>query len=166
VLNRKIKNIIYTAVFAAIVFVAIRFLGIAAGGGYYHIGDAFIYLAGVCLPFPYASIAGALGGSLANLTSPAAVFALPTFIIKACVAGCFTNKTAKILCVRNITAILAASVITIAGYGITYIILFGWGGLANSYGDFAQVILNAVIFAAMGAAFDKINLRRRLFYEL
>ncbi|MCL2095749.1 MAG: ECF transporter S component [Oscillospiraceae bacterium] len=158
-LNKKIRNIIYTAVFAALVFVAVRFLGITAGGGYYHIGDAFIYLAGVCLPFPYASAAGAIGGSLANLTVPAAVqFAPFTFVIKACAAACFSNKTPKILCARNFIAIAAASVITVAGYGAAYIILFGRGGLVNSYGDFIQVVLNGVIFITLGVAADKTNL--------
>jgi uncharacterized repeat protein (TIGR04002 family) len=167
VINKKIKNIIYTAVFSALIFVSIRFLGIFAGGGYYHIGDMFIYLAGVCLPFPYAPLAGAIGGCFANLTNPAvAHFAFFTLIIKFCVAACFTNKTARILCPRNFIAIIAASVITVAGYGAAYVIFYGWAGLANSYGDLVQVAVNAVIFIAAGAAFDKTNLRRRLFYEL
>jgi len=162
--NRKLKNIIYTAVFSALVFVAVRFLGIPAGGGYYHLGDAFIYLAGACLPFPYASAAGALGGSLANLTVPPAVaFAPYTFVIKACVAACFTNKKAKILCVKNFIAIITASIITIAGYGASYVILFGRGGLTGVYGDFIQVTSSAVIFIAVGTAIDKANLRDKMF---
>ena len=161
---KNLKSIVYTAVFAALIFVMIRFLGIMAGNGYYHIGDAFIYLAGVCLPFPYASIAGAISGSLANLTNPPAViFALPTFIIKSYTAICFTNKKTRILCARNFIGIIAASVVTIIGYGSAYIIFFGLGGLINLYGDLVQVILNAVIFIIMGTAFDKMNIRNKIF---
>ena len=149
--------------FAAFVFIAVRFLGFPIGQGYYHLGDAFIYLAGVCLPFPYASFAGAIGGSLSDLLSPYAVYALPTFIVKACIAVGFTNKKAKILCLRNFIAIITASAITIVGYGITYVIFYGWAGLINLYGDFIQVAVSAVVFTAMGAVFDRTSARDKIF---
>ena len=161
--NKKLKNIIYTAVFASLAFVAIKFLGIPVGEGYCHLGDAIIYLAGVCLPFPYASLAGAIGGSLSDLLSPYAVYAVPTFIIKACIAFCFTNKKAKILCLRNFIAVTTASVITVTGYGITYTIFYGFAGLINLYGDLIQVVLSAVIFIAAGTILDRANLRDKIF---
>ena len=160
---KNLKNTVYTAVFTALIFVVIRFLGISAGSGYYHLGDALIYLAGVCLPFPYASFAGAAGGALANLTHPPAViFALPTFIIKACTAACFSYKTNRILCARNFIALIPASGITLIGYGAAYLILFGTGGLINLYGDFIQVFLNAVIFIIIGAAFDRAKIKDKI----
>jgi len=109
----KLKNIIYTAMFAAIVCVTTTLVKFPAAGGYYHIGDSLIYLAGACLSFPYALIAGATGGAFADLFSGYAVYMLPTFIIKACVASCFTNKKARILCRRNLTAVIISLAITV-----------------------------------------------------
>ena len=160
----KLKNIIYTAVFAAIICVMTMFVRIPAAGGYYHIGDAFIYLAGSCLPFPYALIAGAIGGSFADMLSGYAVYMIPTFIIKACVAACFTNKKTRILCRRNFIAIAVASVITIGGYFIAYFILYGTGGaLADIYGNAGQAAASAVIFIAAGAAVDSAGIRDKIF---
>ena len=161
--KKDLKNIIYTAVFAAIICATTMTVRIPAAGGYYHIGDAFIYLAGVCLSFPYAWIAAAIGGSFADLFSGYFAYMLPTFIIKACIAACFTNKKAKILCRRNFIAIIAASVITIVGYGTVYVIFYGLAGLANLYGDLGQILASAVIFIAAGAAIDKTNIREKIF---
>lgn len=137
---------------------------IPAAGGYYHIGDAFIYLAGCCLPFPCALIAGALGGAFADLFSGYAVYIIPTFIIKACAAAFFTNKKNKILCVRNFIAVLTASVITVAGYFTAYVILYGFAGaLPDIYGNISQVVASAVIFIPAGAAVDGAGLRNRIF---
>ena len=164
VTNNKLKNIIYTAMFAAIICVMTIIVKIPAAGGYYHIGDAFIYFAGVCLPFPYASVAGALGGSFADLISGYAIYAAPTFIIKACMVGFFTDKKTRVLCVRNITAIVVASVITVSGYFFTYVILYGFAGaLTDIYGNIGQVVSSAVIFVAAGAVVDRTNIRNKIF---
>ena len=136
-----------------------------AAGGYYHIGDAFIYLAGACLSFPYALIAGAIGGSFADLFSGYAVYMLPTFIIKASIASCFTNKKTLILCRRNFIAILAATVITVGGYYITEAVIIGSlaGALAAVYGNTGQAVASAAVFIAAGAAADKANIRDKIF---
>ena len=162
-INNKLKNIIYTAVFAAIICVTTMTVKFPAAGGYYHIGDAFIYLAAACLPFPYASLAGALGGSLADLLSSYSVYALPTFIIKACMAGFFTNKKSKILCVKNFIAVIIASFITIGGYYITYVILYGFiGAVTDIYGNIGQAVASGIIFVAIAAAIDKTNIRNTI----
>ena len=158
--DKKLKNIIYTAAFAAVICAATIIIRVPAAGGYYHIGDAFIYLAGALLGFPYALAAGAAGGALADLFSGYAVYIIPTFIIKACVAACFSNKTARVLCVRNLIAVAASSVITVGGYFAAYVIFYGFAGaLVNLYGDLGQAAASAAVFAAAGAAADKIKLK-------
>ena len=164
-----LKNIIYTALFAAIVCVTTMTVKIPAAGGYYHIGDAFIYFAAVCMPFPYAMIAGALGGSLSDLILGYTVYALPTFIIKACMAGFFTSKKSKILCLRNFIAMIIASVITIGGYYITEVIILSGnltGALATVYGNIIQAVSSAVIFTLIAAAVDKTNIREMIFKSI
>jgi len=165
VINKKIKNIIYTAMFAAIICVTTMIVKIPAAGGYYHIGDAFIYLAGVCLPFPYALIAAAIGGALADLFSGFAVYMIPTFIIKACIAACFTNKKTRILYTRNLIAVIIASVITVGGYYLTEAVILSSfiGAAVTLYGNAGQVIASAVIFITAGAVIDRTNLRDKIF---
>ena len=166
--NKKLKHIIYTAVFASIicaVTLTIKIPAFGSAGGYYHIGDAFIYLAGVCLFFPYAPIAGAIGASLADLLSGYAVYAVPTFIIKALMALFFTNKKSKILCAENFLAVVIAFFITVAGYYITEVVMLNSfvGAAAALYGNAMQAFVSAVIFIATGIAVDKTNLRNKMF---
>ena len=159
-----LKNIIYTAVFAAIICITTMTVRIPSIGGYYHIGDAFIYLAATCLPFPYALAAGAVGGSLSDLLSGYAIYAVPTFIIKACIAGVFTSKKSKVLCGRNFIAIIIASFITVGGYYITYLILYGFAGaLTDVYGNIGQAVASAVVFTAIAAAVDRTKIKDRIF---
>ena len=161
----ELKNIIYTATFAAIICAATMTVKIPAAGGYYHIGDAFIYLAGACLSFPYALIAGAVGGAFADLFTGYAVYMFPTFIIKACIAACFTNKKTRILCKRNFIAVISASVITIGGYYITEAVILKSfiGAAATLYGNSCQAVASAVIFTVMGITFDGTHIRDKIF---
>jgi uncharacterized repeat protein (TIGR04002 family) len=153
---KNLKNMIYTAVFAALICVATMF-SIKGPGGYYHIGDSFIYIAAVCLPFPYASIAGALGGSLADLLSGYAIWIIPTFIIKSVIALNFTNQS-KILCKRNLFALLIAGAITVSGYcAAAFIILDFAAAVAEIYGNIAQAAVSAVIFITLSPAIPRIR---------
>ena len=155
--KQKPKNIIYTAIFAAIICVFTIMLKIPAAGGYYHIGDAFVYLAGAFLPFPGAMLAGAAGGALADLFSGYAAYILPTFVIKALVAACFTNKKTKILCGKNLAAVALASGITVGGYYITEAVMLKsfTAAMASLYGNVGQAAASAAVFIAAGAAIDK-----------
>ena len=60
----KVKRLVMTAVFTALVFVTTAYIlhiPIPATGGYVHIGDAVIYLAAACLPLPYAIFTASVG---------------------------------------------------------------------------------------------------------
>lgn len=119
--NNNVKAITFTGMFAALIFVTTWALHIPTGfnGGYIHIGDAFIYLAAVMLPPPFAMAASAIGAGLSDFMTPgAAVWILPTVIIKPLCCLPFTAKSDKLLCKRNILATLVAGVITILGYGV------------------------------------------------
>jgi len=165
VTSGRLKNIIYTATFAAIICVTTLTVKVPAAGGYYHIGDAFIYLSGVCLPLPCAPIAGALGSSLSDLLSGYAIYAIPTFVIKAIIALFFTNKKIKILCVNNFIAIIIAAFITVGGYYLAEAVILNSfaGALATIYGNTGQAVASAVLFIAISAAFDSMRVREKIF---
>ena len=62
-----LSNIVFTALFAALILAVTR-LSVPIALGYIHLGDAMIYLAALILPAPYAAAAAAIGAGLAGIT--------------------------------------------------------------------------------------------------
>lgn len=166
--SKTIQYMTTAALFGAIICLTTAFLfhiPIGTAGGYVHLGDAFIYLAGAFLPMPYAMAAAGIGSGLADLLTGAPHWALFTVIIKAAMAACFTSSKTKVLCRRNVIAAFGAGLICIVGYYFAEVVLFGnWitplltiptGGLVQSGGG-------AALFLLIGAAFDRANIKSRL----
>ena len=65
--NKNIFNLVFAALFAALIFVLTKFVSIPTGIGYVHLGDAAIYLAAAFLPTPYAMAAAGIGGAMSDL---------------------------------------------------------------------------------------------------
>ena len=76
--NRKITYMVYTALMAALIFVATYLIKIPnpATGGYSHMGDCMIFIAVVMLGRRNGSMAAAIGGALSDLLAGAAVWTL------------------------------------------------------------------------------------------
>lgn len=162
----RMRFITLAAVLCALVFVATAYLPrIPLGaGGYVHIGDAFIYLAAVLLPMPYAFAVGAIGAGLADALTGFLIYAPATVVIKAAMALFFTYKNKKIICARNLTAVIPAGVVCIAGYYLYDVILaksFA-APLAWIWGNVLQAVSSAVIFIVLGFVFDKFNLKNNI----
>ena len=67
-MNKTVKKISFTALFAAMVF-GLTMLHIPIGaGGYIHVGDAMIYLSGLLLG-PWAFLAASIGAVFSDLAS-------------------------------------------------------------------------------------------------
>ena len=166
--GKSLYNITLTALLAAFITVFTAYVGHfplpGGGGAYLHFGDSLIFLAACLLPAPYAVLAGALGAGLADvLTAP--LYILPTVLIKACVALCFSAKREKIVCARNIAALLPACVITLAGYFAARLLLLSdWRAalVSNLTGDLVQWLGSALIFLALGLVMDRGGLKRKL----
>jgi len=173
--TKNFRNIIYTALFAAVICVAIMAVKFPIPGrGYYHAGDAFIYLAAVCLPLPYAMIAAAIGGALADLFLGFHIYILPTFVIKAAMAICFTSRTQKIICLKNIIGTVLAAIVLTGGYytaEVAILLLTGvnnftvalTGAAGEIPGNIVQALSSGIIFVAVAMTMDKISLREKLF---
>ena len=94
----KVKYLVLSAMFAALIFVLTAYLHIPSHTGYTHVGDAFIYMAASLLPTPYAIGASVVGAAMADALSGYVIWVVPTIIIKALTVFCFTNKAKTILC--------------------------------------------------------------------
>ena len=119
--NKKVLNMVYAAVFAAMIFALTRFIQIPVpgGAGYLHFGDAMIYIVASTLGGPWALLASALGAAIADLSSGFAVYAPISAIVKVLIALPFVlvnKKSEKILTPLTICLTIPSGVITVLGY--------------------------------------------------
>ncbi|MDD2269042.1 MAG: TIGR04002 family protein [Eubacteriales bacterium] len=164
--QQKIKHLTLSALFAALIFIATAYLPRFSLGssGYIHIGDAFIYIAASFLPLPYAIIAAAIGGSLADILTGYAIWAPFTFVIKALLVISFTNKKPTLLGKRNLIACIVALPITTFGYYFAQAAIEAnfVTPLANLIPNLVQAVCSAVIYIAVALALDKAKIKERL----
>lgn len=157
-LSSKLRKIILASVFSALICVFTAYiLHIPMGNGYIHLGDSFIYLAASILPAPYAAACAAIGGALSDTLTGYHIYILPTLIIKPLNALCFSNKGSKILNKRNLLGAVLSGIITIVGYYIVEVILYGnWiAQLATIPAGLIQAIGSLIVYYIMALALDK-----------
>ena len=160
-MNSKTKLLTLTALFTAMVCVTTAFiLHIPTANGYIHIGDSIIYLASVILPFPCGMIAGALGGGLSDLLSGYPAYILPTVIIKSLNSFCIyaiAKNEKNMFSVKSVIASIVSGIVTIVGYYITAVILYGnpQAQLVEAIPNVIQAVASAIIFWVLAFALDK-----------
>ena len=165
---KSLRNIVHSAVFDANINVATAYLPrlpiLGGAGGYVHVGDTFIYLAASVLPLPYAMVAGAIGGALADALTGYVVWAPATFIIKALMALPFHSTGTKIASPRNIIASAVSGLVCTAGYYIYEALLITSFAVAAAPLPFnlIQGLISTVLFAAVGFAFDRLKLKSKI----
>ncbi len=162
--QEHLKNVLMTALFAAMIYVVTSFVKIPTYQGYIHIGDGIMYLAAALLPAPYSIAAAAIGGGLADYLSGFAVWVLPTVLIKSAEAAMFTSKENKIVNRHNIIAVILSSVVCVAGYYLAEGILYGnfVSALASIPTNLIQAVGSAVLFIFVGMSLDKTDIRKIL----
>ena len=162
--NEKVKLMCLAGVFAAVVFVFTAYLHIPSHTGYTHVGDGFIYLAACLLPLPYAMFVGAGGALLADCLTGYAIWAPGSVIIKIIAVLFFSRKSKKIICWRNILALLPACAVCIGGYYLYEALITGnfAAPLAGIPGYITQSVLSSIFFIAVGLAMDKLNVKQMI----
>ncbi len=164
------KMLALGAVFAALITVATAFIRIPAPLGYAHAGDSMVFLTASVLPAPLSFIAAAIGGALADLLSGAAVWAIPTAIIKALNVLPFfivrkilskKNKDGKILHISVVISLIISSAITVAGYFAAECVLYDFSAAAAEIPfNIMQSVIGAVLFTALGLALDAVRFKQ------
>ena len=84
--SEKLKRIILTAIFIALVCAATMVIHIPTVAGYANLGDGVVLLAAFVLGPCYGFLAGGLGSALADLISGYGYYVPGTFFIKGCMA--------------------------------------------------------------------------------
>ena len=163
--NGKIFNIVLAGLFAALIFVMTAYLPrIPTARGYIHIGDAAIYLSASILPKPFAAVAAALGGFLADALTGYMIWAPYTLIIKACLTLAFTSRGGAIMNARNFLASVAAFPITIGGYYAAAMLITGSAAvpLAEIPANAVQAAGSLALYMLFAASMDKTGVKTRL----
>jgi uncharacterized repeat protein (TIGR04002 family) len=166
--NRKVLNMVYAAVFAAMIFALTRFIQIPVpgGAGYLHFGDAMIYIVASTLGGPWALLASVLGAAIADLSSVFAVYAPISAIVKVLIALPFVlvnKKSEKILTPLTICLTIPSGVITVLGYFLGDLIVNKAYAVADIPMNIVQAVGSAIIFVIISAAFDAAKLKKKLF---
>ena len=164
--NSRIYNMALCGIFAALITVFTAYIGhvpVGVNGGYVHFGDGLIYLAATMLPMPYAMLAGAIGGGIADLlTAPA--WAIATVMIKMLIVIPFSNKGNKIVSKRNIVAPVISYFISATGYFLAESLLFGTKTaiLTSFSGSLVQSSGSMIFFLMLGVTLDRVGFKAKM----
>lgn len=160
----NLRLLCLAAMFAAVIYVFTAFIHIPSHTGYTHIGDAFLYLVATLLPTPYAAAAGAIGAILSDVLTGYAMWAPGSFLIKTLTAMVFSSQTKKIVCIRNLIALLPAFLLCAGGYYLYEAMITQnfIAPLAGIPGYCVQVGLSSIVFLVVGSVFDRLHLKERL----
>ena len=159
----KTKNLVTAALMAAITCLVTGYiLHIPVGNGYVHIGDAIIYLSASILPLPYALVCGAIGAGLADFTTGAFIWVIPTVIIKPLSALFFSSKSDRIITVRNVIAAFLGGVIGTALYMLADGIIFGnmKAAVVLTGIGFIQPVGSFIVYIILGFVLDKVGFKK------
>lgn len=164
--NNKVKRICITGLMAALICVATAFIKMPTGinSGYLHFGDSMIYLAG-CLLGPWASLAAAIGGALADVISGAPQWAPATAIIKAINAVPFIlvvrNTNHKIITKWTVLMTVVSGLWTIGSYLVAEGLMYSFPTALTSVPfSCVQALGSAIVFVIVGAILDKIKIQK------
>ena len=132
-------------------------------GGYIHLGDALIYLAACLLPVPCAAAAAAIGAGLADLLT-APMWVLPTLVIKVVVVLFFTSRGEKLLCRRNLAAVVLAGLFSPAAYALAGCAMAGtMAAFAPQFlGTLVQGIGSGALFLVIAPGLDGVKLKEHV----
>lgn len=155
-MNKKVKTLVTSALFAALICVATMVVKIPSPlKGYINLGDCMVLVSAFLLPPVYSFFAAALGSALADIFSGYFVYAPATFIIKGLVAlsaffvfKMLSKKTKEE--VAEIFSGIVAETIMVIGYYIFEGFMYGFVAsavniLPNVFQGVAGIVLGVIL---------------------
>ncbi len=145
--STRIRNLVLSALFAAVVCVATAIIIIPLPNGFANLGDCFVILAGALLGPVWGSLAAAIGSALADLFLGYTLYAPATLVIKgvmALVVWALFNKMKAPLFARVSLAAITSEIIMVGGYFAFEYVLYGAGATASLVGNTVQGVIAAL----------------------
>ena len=164
--NYKVKTMTSTALFMALTCIATMIIKLPTPGtgGYVHLGDAFVILAGIILGPVYGAIAGGIGSALADLLGGYFVYVPITLLVKALIAlgvGMIYHKLANGFHNTIFKCILCgiyATVLVAGGYLFFESFMYGSAALASVPANIGQGISGLIISTILLPILQKIRI--------
>lgn len=163
------RNIVIAGLMAALVTVGTMLIQIPVGmSGYVHLGDSMVYFSGIMFGPVLGGLAAGLGSFLADMLSGYAVYAVPTFIIKALdaavialiykmISGNGESATRKMA--AYVIAFIGGSVVMASGYFLFETFMYGVeGAVVGVVPNLFQGIVGGAISIPFFLLFTKSNL--------
>ena len=143
------REIVFTGLMTALVFIATFVPHIPIPLGYAHLGDAVIFLLALLVPRRPAIIAACLGSALADLLGGFALWAVPTIVIKYGMAEIVYRIAPQGRAMgqgRIVTALLLSSLWMAVAYTLAGAVLYDGvtAALAATPGLLAEGIVNSI----------------------
>ncbi len=167
--HSHILKLVYSSLFATLVFVGTQFIKIPLLFGYFNLGDPFVLLSGYFIGGAYGIVAAAIGSGLADLLSGYAIYAPATLIIKPTMAlivfaFCYRKQiSAQKTHLRFIISTVIAEIFMVVGYYLYESVLYGFSGAIVSVpGNILQGIAAVVISTITVLLFDKTKINMKL----
>ena len=144
------REIVFTGLMPALVFIATFVPHIPIPLGYAHLGDAVIFLLALLVPRRPALIAACLGSALADLLGGFALWAVPTIVIKYGMAEIVYRIAPQGRAIgqgRIVTALLLSSLWMAFAYTLVGAVLYDGliAALTSTPGLIVEGIVNSVI---------------------
>lgn len=158
--DKKVRDMVYTAVFAAIVCVATFIIKVPlpVTGGYAHIGDGAVFLAVILIGKKNGAWAGAIGAAFADIIGGYSIYALPTFIIKgvmALIMGAMIEKLSFPIKYKWVAGAVTGSVWQVLAYYLVGSLMVGnfLTTISEIPGNTIQSAVGIIVAAAFLAVF-------------
>lgn len=181
-MNKKIENMIYTALMIALVFVSASVIKIPTFNGFIHLGDSMVFLSVLLLGKNRGTVASAFGMLLVDVFAGYMLWAPFTFIIKgvmAYVVGTILEKVNDANKRNQIIAFSIGAIVMIVGYFIAGAVILAFLSGAENVGLIQGVIYSAkdivgniiqgtagvVIAVAMCVALQSTKLKSHLYFN-
>ena len=160
--NNKTRNIVMTAMFAALCCVATMIIKIPSPlKGYLNLGDCIVLLSGFMLSPLYGFLAAGIGSALADVLSGYLIYAPATFIIKGAMALVayfgfkLLNKKVGSTPSRIISGIVA-EILMVSGYFVFEGFMYGFVlSTVNIPANAVQGVAGIILGVILAKVFDK-----------
>jgi uncharacterized membrane protein len=171
--NNKLKFVILSGLFSAIVFVATYAVRIPlpglATGGLIHLGNIALFTIAIIFGERYGAISGAFGMALFDVLSPWVIWAPGTFIIRG-LMGFLVGKIANghsrkgQSLIFNLLAMIISGIWMIVGYFGYNLLLYGdWpAAVASIPGDMTQLAIGIIISLPLILSMNKSGVTKML----
>lgn len=159
--SNHIKNLVLSALFAAIICVATVLVCIPLPHGFANLGDCFVILAGALLGPVWGTFAAAIGSALADLFLSYTLYAPATFVIKGVMAlltWLLWQKAKAPLFIRVPLCTVAAEALMVGGYLAFEHVLYGAAAFLSVPGNVIQGAVCAIAAGILLPILRKIKL--------